>query len=146
MTYLQALQAVYAALLEAGQKMDFLEIDYPFNYYREVRTRKGDVEIQNAAKLSHIENWCLKHGIQFHLVVNAEPRKAGGKGFYDLTYEYVQRLHKDKIYPDSFIFQSWYKQPEEHLPESKKYTFMNTSRDAISLLGELYPRKSKTSK
>jgi hypothetical protein len=145
-TYLQALQAVYAALLEAGQKMDFLEIDYPFNYYREVRTRKGDVEIHNAAKLSHIENWCLKNGIQFHLVVNAEPRKAGGKGFYDLTYEYVQRLHKDDIYPDSFIFQSWYKQPEEHLPESKKYTFMNTSRDAIALLGELYPRKSKASK
>jgi hypothetical protein len=144
--YLQALQEVHAALLEAGQKMDFLEIDYPFNYYREVRTRKGDVVINNSAKLSHIENWCLKNGIQFHLVVNAEPRKAGGKAFYDLTCEYVQRLHQDKIYPDSFIFQSWYKQPEEHLPETKKYTFMNTARDAILLLGELCPRKSKALK
>ena len=139
-TYLQALQAVYAALLEAGQKMDFLEIDYPFNYYREVRTRKGDVEIHNAAKLSHIENWCLKHGIQFHLVVNAEPRKNGAKGFYDLTCEYVLRLHQDKIYPDSFIFQSWYKQPAEHLPETKKYTFMNTARDAIHSVQQLYPK------
>lgn len=145
-TYLQALNEVHAALLEAGQKMDFLEIDYPFNYYREVRTRKGDVEIHNVAKLSHIENWCLKNGIQFNLVVNAEPRKTGGKGFYDLSYEYVQRLHQDKIYPDSFIFQSWYKQPDEHLPETKKYTFMNTARDAILLLGELYPRKSKAFK
>ena len=137
-TYLQALQEVHSALLEAGQKMAFLEIDCPFNYYREVRTRKGDVEIHNAAKLSHVENWCLKKGIQFHLVVNAEPRKNGGKGFYELTCEYVQRLHRDKIYPDSFIFQSWYKQPAEHLPETKKYTFMNTARDAIDSVHQLY--------
>ena len=145
-TYLQVLQEVHSALLEAGQKMDFLEIDYPYNYYREVRTRKGDAVVNNAAKLSHIENWCLNNGIQFHLVVNAEPRKAGGKGFYDLTCEYVKRLHQDKIFPDSFIFQSWYKEPEEHLPESKKYTFMNTARDSILLLDELYPRKPKAVK
>lgn len=145
-SYLQALQEVHSALLEAGQEMDFLEIDCPYNYYREVRTRNGDAVVYNAAKLSHIENWCVNNGIQFHLVVNAEPRKAGGKGFYDLTCEYVQRLHQDKIYPDSFIFQSWYKEPEKHLPESKKYTFMNTARDAISMLGELYSRKSKAFK
>ena len=140
LTYLQVLEEVHSALLEAGQKMDFLEIDYPYNYYREVRTRKGDAMVNNAAKLSHIENWCLNNGIQFHLVVNAEPRKAGGKGFYDLTCEYVQRLHRDKIYPDSFIFQSWYKQPDEHLPETKKYTFMNTARDAIYSVHQLYSK------
>ena len=139
-TYLQALQEVHTALLEAGQKMDFLEIDCPYNYYREVRTRKGDAMVNNTAKLSHIENWCLKNGIQFHLVVNAEPRKEGALGFYDLTCEYVHRLHQDKIYPDSFIFQSWYKHPEEHLPETKKYTFMNTARDAIHLVHQLYPK------
>jgi len=140
LTYLQVLEEVHSALLEAGQKMDFLEIDYPYNYYREVRTRQGDEVLNNAAKLSHVENWCLKKGIQFHLVVNAEPRKTGGKGFYDLTCEYVQRLHQDKIYPDSFIFQSWYKQPDEHLPETKKYTFMNTARDAIHSVHQLYPK------
>ena len=139
-TYLQALEEVHSALLVAGQKMDFLEIDYPYNYYREVRTRQGDEVLNNAAKLSHVENWCLKNGIQFHLVVNAEPRKAGGKGFYDLTCEYVQRLYQDKIYPDSFIFQSWYKHPDEHLPETKKYTFMNTARDAIHSVHQLYPK------
>ena len=139
-TYLQALQEIHSALLESGQKMDFLEIDCPYNYYREVKTRKGDAMVNNAAKLSHIENWCLNNGIQFHLVVNAEPRKNGAKGFYDLTCEYVQRLHQDKIYPDSFIFQSWYKQPEEHLPETKKYTFMNTARDAIHSVHQLYPK------
>tara|TARA_B100002019_G_scaffold165903_1_gene143343 strand:- start:1154 stop:2200 length:1047 start_codon:yes stop_codon:yes gene_type:complete len=139
-TYLQALQEIHSALLESGQKMDFLEIDCPYNYYREVKTRKGDAMVNNAAKLSHIENWCLNNGIQFHLVVNAEPRKNGAKGFYDLTCEYVQRLHQDKIYPDSFIFQSWYKQPAEHLPETKKYTFMNTARDAIHSVHQLYPK------
>ena len=139
-TYLQVLQEIHSALLESGQKMDFLEIDCPYNYYREVKTRKGDAMVNNAAKLSHIENWCLNNGIQFHLVVNAEPRKNGAKGFYDLTCEYVQRLHQDKIYPDSFIFQSWYKQPEEHLPETKKYTFMNTARDAIHSVQQLYPK------
>ena len=139
-TYLQALQEIHSALLESGQKMDFLEIDCPYNYYREVKTRKGDAMVNNAAKLSHIENWCLNNGIQFHLVVNAEPRKNGAKGFYDLTCEYVQRLHQDKIYPDSFIFQSWYKQPAEHLPETKKYTFMNTARDAIHSVHQLYTK------
>lgn len=145
-TYLQALQEVHAALLEAGEKMDFVEIDCPFNYYREVRTRKGDSEVNNAVKLSHIENWCQKNGINFHLVVNAEPRKFGAQGFYDLTCEYVQRLHDDKIFPHAFIIQSWYKEPSSHLPESKKYTFMNTARDAIFLLDELYPRISKAVK
>jgi len=144
--FLEALERVNRALISSGEQMAFLEVDCPFNYYRETRTRNKDAKVDNPAKLSHLQKWCKENEIQFNLVVNAEPRKEGAVGFYELTCKYLEHLEKDKIHPDTFFFQSWYKEPFAHLPENKKYTFMNTAKDAIALLVELYPRKSKASK
>ncbi len=88
-----------------------------------------------------MQQWCYERGVHFNLIVNAEPRNEGEKGFYHWTTEYVRQLRRDGIFPDTFIIQSWYKQPEKHLPETQPYTFMNTAKDAIGLIQERYPRK-----
>ena len=140
-TYAKALDAVHQALTKAGMKVDFLEVDCPYNYYREKRTRNKDAVVDNAGKFAAIQRWCEKQEVGFHLVVNAEPRKAGAQAFHDLTCEYLRQLRRDGIFPDVFIIQSWYEQPAKFLPETEAFTFMNTARDAIALIQELYPQK-----
>ena len=141
-TYLEALDTVHQALTAAGKKMDFLEVDCPYNYYREKRTRNKDAAVDNAQKFTALQQWCKARDIDFHVVVNAEPRNQGAQGFHDLTCEYVRQLRRDGIFPDVFIIQSWYKQPAKNLPESETFTFMNTAKDAIALIQKLYPNKA----
>ncbi|MDB4805265.1 hypothetical protein OAH16_01545 [bacterium] len=50
-------------------------------------------------------------------------------------------MRRDGIYPDVFIIQSWYKQPNRNSPETEAFTFMNTAKDAIALIQKLYPNK-----
>ena len=137
-TYSEALDAVHQALTKAGMKLDFLEVDCPYNYYREKRTRNKDAAVDNARKFTALQQWCKARDIGFHVVVNAEPRNQGAQGFHDLTCEYVRQLRRDGIFPDVFIIQSWYKQPAKNLPESEAFTFMNTTKDAIVLIQKLF--------
>lgn len=143
-TYLEAIGVLHRVLADAGEKIDFIEVDCPYNYYREKRTRKDDADLDNAKKLSELQQWCEERAIAFHLVVNAEPREEGAKGFHDLTCAYVQDLRRDGIFPDVFIVQSWYKEPGKNQPETEEHTFMNTAKDAITLIQELYPNKAVT--
>ena len=138
-TYSEALNTLHLALTEAGEKIDFVEVDCPYNYYREQRTRNNDADVDNARKFTDLQKWCKERDIRFNLIVNAEPRNEGAKGFHDLTCEYVRHLRRDGIFPDLFIVQSWYKDPSKHLPETEKHTFMNTAKDAITLIRKLYP-------
>jgi hypothetical protein len=141
-TYSQALDVLHRVLADADEKIDFVEVDCPYNYYREKRSRSDDADIDNARKLTKLQQWCKERAIGFNLIVNAEPRTEGAKGFHDMTCEYVQQLRRDGIFPDVFIVQSWYKQPAKHLPETERYTFMNTAKDAIALIKKRYPDKA----
>jgi len=140
-TYSEVLDTLHRALTQAGEKIDFVEVDCPYNYYREKRTRSNDADLDNAGKFRELQTWCKEREIRFYLIVNAEPRNAGAKGFHDLTCEYVRHLRRDSVFPDLFIVQSWYKEPGKNLPETEKHTFMNTAKDAISLIRKLYPSK-----
>lgn len=143
-TYAEALDTVHGALKKAGEKLDFLEVDCPYNYYQEKRTRNNDAAVDNPRMFVKIQKWCKENNVQFHMVINAEPRSQGAQGFHDLTCEYVRQLHRAGIFPDMFIIQSWYEQPDKHLPEEEANTFMNTARDAIALIHELYPIKAQS--
>lgn len=138
-TYAEALDAVHQALKKGGDRLDFVEVDCPYNYYRQKRTRNNDAALHNARKFKELQTWCEQRNIRFHLVINAEPGKRGARQFHDLTCEYVQQLRRDGIFPDAFIIQSWYRQPDRHLPETERNTFMNTAKDAITLIRKLYP-------
>ena len=136
----EILNKVYVALSAVGEKLDYVEIDNPYNYYVECNTRKGDAIHNGAKNLLAIQMWCGEHQADFHLIVNAEPRGQGGKAFHDLTVKYVRRLRQDGVFPDLFLIQSWYEQPTENLPETRADTFTNAARDTIRVIHELYPR------
>jgi hypothetical protein len=141
-TYLAALERISKALQASGDKLDFVEVDCPYNYYRETRTRKGDAPVDNAKKLLALQAWCEKNSAEFRLIVNAEHRGGGGNAFHDLTLEYVRDLRRDGVFPDGFIIQSWYNKPDKNLPETEADTFTNTLRDTVRLINELFPKAS----
>lgn len=128
--YLDALNTVYTALVDAGYTLDFFEVDCPYQYYIANRTHNNDADVDNPTKFRSIQGWCRDRGIAFHLVVNAEPR-SGYWQFYTGTISYMNRLVQDSIFPDVITIQSWYTTPTANLPEATSYTFMNTARDAF---------------
>jgi len=151
-TYLETIDAVYKSITEASEEIDFIEVDCPFNYYRQTRTRNDDDVVDNAKKFLALQEWCDERGVKFYLIVNTEPgyvdansteevRERANKRFQEDILEYIRQIRKDGIFPDSFLIQSWYKAPTTHLPESEKYTFMNTALETIDLIHELYPRE-----
>jgi len=130
--YEDALNIVYTALVNAGHTLDFFEIDCPYQYYITTRTADNDADVDNPAKFRSIQSWCQARGVNFHLVVNAEPR-TGYQEFYTGTIAYINRLKQDQIFPDVITIQSWYTEPTANLPETILYTFMNTARDVIDI-------------
>ena len=146
--YLDALEAVWRAAERHGTRFDFVEVDCPFNYYRATANRADPSRrVDNAAKFKALQRWCEDKGIGFWLVVNfdtnpqkvAQKAELGNRLFHDNTLAYIRRLHQDGVFPDCFTIQSWYKLPEEHLPEEGGHSFMHTARDAIRLIRQLYP-------
>ena len=124
-------------------------MDCPFNYYRATANRADPSRrVDNAAKFKALQGWCEDKEIGFWLVVNfdtnpqkvAQKAELGNRLFHDNTLAYIRRLHQDGVFPDCFTIQSWYKLPEEHLPEEGGHSFMQTARDAIRLIRQLYPR------
>ncbi|MCX7014968.1 MAG: hypothetical protein NTW86_20850 [Candidatus Sumerlaeota bacterium] len=138
-TYLHVLETFHKALAESGERIDFVEVDYPCNYYLETQTRKKDAPVDGKRIFLRLQEWLAQRHIGFHMIVNAEPRNLGAQGFHDLTLEYVRRLRRDGVFPDVFIIQSWYKEPADNLPETAPLTFMNTAADAMRLIRRLYP-------
>jgi hypothetical protein len=147
--YHEALEAVYEAAKANGTGFDFVEVDCPWNYYRATANRsEPQRRVDNAAKFKALQQWCKERGVELWLVVNYDtnPQKVAGKGelgnklFHDNTLAYIRRLRRDGVFPDCFTIQSWYKLPDQHLPEEDGYSFMHTARDAIRLIRELYPQ------
>ena len=147
--YHDALEAVYRAASEKGSRFDFVEVDCPLNYYRATTSRSDPSRrVDNAAKFKALQRWCEERDIDFWLVVNFDtnPQSVAGKTelgnrlFHDETVAFIRRLRKDGIFPDCFTIQSWYKLPEEHLPEDGGHSFMHTARDSIRLIRQLFPQ------
>ncbi len=146
--YREVLEAVYRAARARGTRFDFVEVDCPMNYYRATANRADPSRrVNNGAKFNALQQWCDDRGIEFWLVINYDtnPQMVAGKPelgnrlFHDETLQYIRRLRQDGVFPDCFTIQSWYKLPEEHLPEDRGYSFMHTARDAIRLIHKLYP-------
>jgi len=147
--YRDALEAVHRAARDKGTRFDFVEVDCPMNYYRATATRATPSRrVNSAATFKALQHWCEEHSLEFWLVVNYDtnPHHVAGKPelgnrfFHDQTLAYIRRLRRDGVFPDCFTIQSWYKLPEEHLPEEGGYSFMHTARDSIRLIRELFPR------
>jgi len=125
------LEGYTQALNKEGMKLDFLEIDYPYNYFLKSE--------RNGEKFRNLQAWCTRNKVTYHHVVNTTP-KAGTKSFHDGVMAYIEQLHKDNIRPDLMLIQSWYKQPATHVPESEPYTSTYVGLKAAQKIKELYGR------
>jgi len=130
--YEDLLDGYVQALKKEGMNLDFLEVDYPHKWYM-----KNE---RNGAKFRDLQAWCSRNKVTYHHVVNTPP-KGGAAGFYKGTLEYVEQLHKDGIYPDLMLIQSWYGQPSTHVPEDKEYTTSYITLRAAQKIKELYGKK-----
>jgi len=151
--YRDALQAVYHAARQTGTHFDFVEVDCPLNYYRATTTRTTPSRrVNNAAKFKALQHWCQERNLEFWLVVDYDtnPQRVAGNPalgnrlFHDGTLTYIRRLRRDGVFPDCFTIQSWYRLPDEHLPEEGGGSFMHTARDAIRLIHQLFPAPRHT--
>lgn len=148
-TWFEALDAISSALTVAGDKIDYLEVDCPYTYYRQDSTRNGDKALDNKKKFLSIQSWCVANNVEFRMMINTEQNgelredEFGNQAFHDLVLEYIRRMRVDGIFPDGFIIQSWYNNPDKNLPETENGTFTNTLRDVVRLIHELYPHDSE---
>ena len=127
--FMDLLEGYRQALKKEGMPLDFLEIDYPYNYYL-----KNE---RNGEKFRNLQVWCTRNKVPYHHVVNTTP-KAGAKSFHDGVMAYIERLHQDQIRPDLMLIQSWYKQPATHVPETEQYTSTYVGLKAAQKIKELY--------
>ncbi len=124
-TYQEVLDMLYDKITAAGEKIAFVEVDCPYNYFRQTETLHKDGKIDNGEKLRALSAWCWQRDIKFHVIVNSEVKNASAKIYYEDVMQYLLALRREY--------------PRENLPENEKYTFMNTVRDGIILLRALYP-------
>jgi len=132
--YKDLLDGYVQALKKEGMNLDFLEVDYPYKWYMKSE--------QNGAKFRELQAWCSRNKVTYHHVVN-NPPKGGAAGFYQSVLDYVEQLHKDGIYPDLMLIQSWYPQPATHVPENQEYTTTYVGLRAAQKIKELYGEKGK---
>ncbi len=139
--YREVLAAVCSELQKNGDRLDFLEVDAPFNYYELRRSPVTGKPFSGGALLKAIRDWCRDHDVTFHLVVNCEPREpfgdypdtmspdqaaAGAARFRQGGLAYLAALEREGIRPDLIVFQSWYRTPVRNLPLSDPDSFTGT--------------------
>lgn len=136
--YRDALEAIRLALLRNGDKIDFIEVDAPYNYYILAASPLTGRKFDGPALLREVQAWCRERGIAFRLIVNCEPRtpfgdfaatastgemRQGAARFREGALAYLARLRPDGIEPDGVIFQSWYRTPSTLLPLAEPLSF-----------------------
>ncbi|MGE4565337.1 MAG: hypothetical protein AB7F32_10745 [Victivallaceae bacterium] len=143
--YRDALDRIDAALRRRGEKIDFIEIDAPYNYYKLDKTTSGR-KFDGPGLLKEAQSWCRTRQIEFHLIVNCEPRepfgdypqnasdrekRAGAEVFRRGTETYLRRLGKDGVTPDLLLIQSWYRAPAQVLPVTDRDSFTGIVKDIL---------------
>jgi len=150
-------EAMLVAMEAAGTQIDFIAVECPYDLWKQHSEKAGGI-VTWAEEYLQIQAWCAKRDLPLELVINAHPvpkdfRKSitppaseeenasRSRIFHDGVLAYIRDLHDAGIQPNSFKIQSWYTSPSCYLPETEPHTFMNTARDAIRLINELYPKR-----
>jgi hypothetical protein len=152
--YEDVLTQIYEVLTEAGERLAFIEIDCPYNYYIMDKTGYGEAgPCDTPEQFRLIQKWCRNREVKLNLVVNTYPYEsvkesdlavlesdevtAANLRFREGVLDYIRKVRNDGVYPDLIMIQSWYRAPVKNLPETEKGTFMNTALDAAKLIRSL---------
>jgi hypothetical protein len=115
---LEILALLLDALEERGERLDFFHADSPYSYNERLRDREG------WEKLRTVQEFVQARGVRFGLIYNtAMGGGSSDRQFFVETMRGLARFEQAGGEPDDFVVQTWYRHPEEVLPENKTYTF-----------------------
>jgi hypothetical protein len=137
----EVLDALYTALDAVGEEIAFICPETAWHWYGVTQDKDGN-PVDNDLRFQKLKAWCDARNIKVTVMANgwdnsAAPAEAA-QYFYDSTMAYITRMHDIGIYPDDWVIESWWEDPELNVPESTAYTFMNTVRDAIAHIHSTY--------
>lgn len=127
--FMDALEAFQKTLEENGEKLGYLEVDYPFFHFKKSPS--------NGEKFRELQSWCQAHEVPFHLIINTPANGKPPKVFHDGVLGYLAAIDSAGIRPDALLIQSWYEEPAIYLPEYQPYTMTNTVLEAARLMNRL---------
>jgi len=143
--------AVYKKLSEGGEKIAFISVDHPYEFYTYLKTIDKKHDIDPKATYLLIQDWCKERNIDLMSTIITGPKVHGEfktltadqREKCDIAFEeecltYIEKLHADGIKPQWFQIQSWYEMPCKYGPETNELTFFHTANLCIQRISELY--------
>ena len=132
-----ALEALFPAVLKAGQTIDALQGDFPWRYFAEQPTDAIAATVNWPERLLQLETYARSKGTRFNLTANSEAGYVSAKAFSEDSLKYLDAYLAAGGKPDNFVVQSWYPHPADLLPEGKPYTGSWLSARFIERLREI---------
>ena len=122
--YDEVANAVITALDAVGDRICFIHVDNPFNYYTQELSPYTSDAIDDPGKILAMEKYCREKRLQFGLIYNSEaPNTEGAQEFHEDSMRMLQMHRTMGGFPDEFIVQSWHTFPEELFPDNEPYSF-----------------------
>ena len=120
------LEDVIAACKRKGTRLDMFQPEY--SYSRIEATENG------WAKLKAMEMFCREQGMDFIFLFNDhDGGNQSGELFHKNVIHCLNEVRKNGLRPSMGTIQSWYKHPEEELPEEAPYSFMHLAKEFIEI-------------
>ena len=113
-----AMEALFAAVKEAGLEIHAIQGDFPWRYYNQRPTDAVAATVDWPLRILSLERYARDKGVGFNLVVNSETGYLSAQAFAKDTLQYLDAYLADGGRPDHFAVQSWYPHPARLLPES----------------------------
>jgi hypothetical protein len=133
-----AIDSVLAALAAAGEHLDYIMADNPYNYatgQKESNCFTDPSSIDWMGRIVALENQVVAAGLPFALIYNsASGGQTSNALFHDDTVAFVEAYQQAGGNPAIRHVESWYTYPDTMLPETEDYTLTNTVRDSYEVM------------
>jgi len=123
-------------------------IDNPYDYtVAEHELIEKEVAVKNVkeidwiARILEFESIVHKQNLKFYMIFNSQNGgDTDNQRYHDETIAYIDLYYKSGGRPDGAEMESWYKKPDEFLPETSELTMTGITKDSILLIDKLLRR------
>ncbi|MBN2497840.1 MAG: hypothetical protein JXR96_24815, partial [Deltaproteobacteria bacterium] len=126
--YNQVLDVLLPAIARAGERLDFVILDNPYEpYYKATHAPEsfGGAALDQNARLRSIQAYCAVRGIDMGFMYNTADGSSDAN-FYAETLAQLREHESNGVQYRIINPESWYDgMPAGYLPDSTAYTFMN---------------------
>ncbi len=133
-----AIEAVLSALADAGEHLDYIMADNPYDYavgQKESNCFTDPTAIDWMGRIVALEEQVVAAGLPFALIYNsATGGTTSNELFHDDTVAFVEAYQQAGGNPTIRHVESWYSYPDTMLPETEDDTLTNTVRDSYAVM------------